>query len=218
MFEDIAQLEKEIDLFRKNILASSELVEGIKSLTETTNKQKEAFSSSTEDLLKSIETSVERITNDHKSTVKKLCKSNDEAIEDLQKNLTTDFQAKILELEKIKSSIEENESKSAERTEDQIQTYVKESERLIEEMKSVLNAQQTAYAEKLSKTEETIRGYQADTEKKYNDFVQRLESTNVDQIYKEVQSLKRSIQTKSAVLMGGVGVSIVLVILSFLLK
>ena len=41
MFEDVAQMEKEIESFRKNMLASSELVEGIAQLITETKKQKD---------------------------------------------------------------------------------------------------------------------------------------------------------------------------------
>jgi hypothetical protein len=48
MFKDVAEMEREIETFRKNVVASSELVEGISQLTAETMKQKESFSASTE--------------------------------------------------------------------------------------------------------------------------------------------------------------------------
>ena len=39
MFEDIAQMENEIEEFRNNILASSESIKGITDLTEATKQQ-----------------------------------------------------------------------------------------------------------------------------------------------------------------------------------
>ncbi len=167
MFEDITQMEKEIETFRSNIIASSELVESITNLTDAVKQQEESFNSSSKAIIKSL----------------------------------TD-------------SEKEFDSKS----EEQIKQYKDISKQTIEEMKSNLSSLQTSYADKLHQTEEIIISYQKETESKYSDFVKKLEETNVDQIYKEVQDLKKSIQTKFMILMAGTGAAVIATIISIIIR
>ena len=124
MFEDIVQMEKEIEEFRQNILASSELVKGISELTNAVKKQNEAYSKAMEDASKSAD--------------------------------------------------------------DQIAKIVSEGEHIVSELKIVSTEQQNAFDGKLHQTEEAIAAYQKDAESKYAAFVQRLEATNVDQLFQEL--------------------------------
>ena len=158
MFEDIAQMEKEIETFRKNIAASSELVEGISQLTEATKQREESFSASTDSLIKRIDACILQIKEDHASALQALNNENSSTINTLQKNLLSEQSSRLAELERIKSELEN---------------------------------MQASYAEKLTQTELIIKEYQKNAEQQYNDFVHRLETTNVDQIFKEVQELKQ---------------------------
>ena len=72
MFEDIAQMEKEIEEFRKNIVASSEFIKGISDLTEATKKQKESVDSSSDALVKKLDACIEQFRADHNSALQAL--------------------------------------------------------------------------------------------------------------------------------------------------
>lgn len=294
MFEDVAQMEKEIETFRKNVVASSELVEGINGLTEATRQHKETYSAATEDLIKKIDACIAEIKTDHEAALRTLSSNNDAALTALQKNMaaevetrmselqqiksalenlqasyaerlqrnettireyesrfdnsveqiktdheaalralsdridsamaeqheksTKDLADKMAEIEKIKASIEEYQAQAAKKADEQVQQLVEDCERLITEMKTELASQQSAHVEKLQHAEQTIGGYQTAAEEKYDEFVKRLESTNVDQIFKEVQDLKQSIQLKFMILMGGIGAAIVVSVIGLILK
>lgn len=294
MFEDVAQMEKEIETFRKNIVASSELVEGIAGLTEATRLHKESYVAATAELLRKIDDSiiaikadheaalltlsgnndaaitsfqknmaeeqatrmaelqhiksaleslqasyaerlqqtecaireyqgklsdcVGQIKADHEATLKALSERVDAAISDVQKKSADDLAARIKEINGIRAAIEENQAQTTKKTDEQIQRLIRECERLIAEMKSELASQQAAYSERTHQTEQAIREYQNDAEKKYKEFVNRLETTNVDQIYKEIQDLKKSIQMKFMILMGGIGVAMVVSVIGLILK
>ncbi len=294
MFEDVAQMEKEIETFRKNVVASSELVEGINGLTEATRQHKETYSAATEDLIKKIDACIAEIKTDHEAALRTLSSNNDAALTALQKNMaaevetrmselqqiksalenlqasyaerlqrnettireyesrldnsveqiktdheaalralsdridsamaeqheksTKDLADKMAEIEKIKASIEEYQAQAAKKADEQVQQLVEDCERLITEMKTELASQQSAHVEKLQHTEQTIGGYQTAAEEKYDEFVKHLESTNVDQIFKEVQDLKQSIQLKFMILMGGIGAAIVVSVIGLILK
>lgn len=218
MFEDVAQMEKEIETFRKNIVASSELVEGIAGLTEATRLHKESYVAATAELLRKIDDSIIAIKADHEATLKALSERVDAAISDVQKKSADDLAARIKEINGIRAAIEENQAQTTKKTDEQIQRLIRECERLIAEMKSELASQQAAYSERTHQTEQAIREYQNDAEKKYKEFVNRLETTNVDQIYKEIQDLKKSIQMKFMILMGGIGVAMVVSVIGLILK
>jgi ethanolamine utilization cobalamin adenosyltransferase len=316
MFEDINEMEREIETFRKNVIASSELVEGISRLTAETKKQKESFSTSTEELLHRLDDCLTQFKSDHEAALRTLSNSNDATIKKLQKNLSSEQQARITELDRIQAEFKANQADAIEKAEiqqnafinklletesvikgcqlttetkyaesiskldacvaqfrsdhdaalhtlrdsnnaaietfqknlsadqetwiaelqqiktalescqaeaikeadEQIHLLTNECDCLIAEMKTELAIQQNTYAEKLQKTEQVIRGYQFTAEQKYKEFINHLETTNVDQIFKEVQDLKKSIQMKYAMLLCGIGLTLVVSLLSILLK
>ena len=55
-------------------------------------------------------------------------------------------------------------------------------------------------------------------EKKYADFLNRLETTNVDQIFQSCEQMKKSLETKLLFVAGGVGVAVILTVISFFIK
>ena len=218
MFEDITQMEKEIETFRKNIVASSELVKGITDLTEATKQQRDSFTVSSDTLVKKLDACILQFKADHDESLQKLKNIDAAAIEELQQSITTDMQEWISNLEKVKAAIEFCEASATQKSDEQIKAFTNEGGRLIYEMQTTISLQQTAYSEKLYQMEEIIRGYQAEVESKYKSFVQQLESTDVDQIFKEVQDLKKSIQTKFVLLLTGVGMAVLTTILSIIFK
>lgn len=247
MFEDVAEMEREIDTFRKNVVASSELVEGISRLTAETKQQKESFSASAEELLKKLDDCIVQFKSDHESALRTMGESNESMIATHQKNLTAEQQAILSDLEKTRAemqkyladssaqadtqiralsatsdkfadSIREEAEKNQAQSLEQRKQFNADCDRVIAETKSVLETQQKAFAESLQQTENVIKGYQADAESKYAEFINCLETTNVDQIFKEVQDLKKTIQTKFAILIGGVGLTLLAVILSLFIK
>ena len=94
MFEDIAQMEKEIEEFRNNIVASSELIKGITELTEATKKQKEAFDSSSEVLVKKMDACIEQFKADHNSALQSLETKNAATIDELKQAIAANMEAK----------------------------------------------------------------------------------------------------------------------------
>lgn len=225
MFEDVAQMEKEIETFRKNIAASSELVEGILQLTEVTRQQKEAMDASTEELVKKIDSCILQIKKDNDAALKELGSSNESALSMLEGNMAAqqnriaaDFQARVAEIDKIRGSLAAIQDEAAKQSEEKLSHLTAECERLISEMKAVIGEQQIIYTAKLSQTESAIKDYQEDAEKKYKDFIYRLETTNVDQLFRELQDLKKSIQFKFVILISGIGAALAAAILGIVIR
>lgn len=218
MFEDITQMEKEIETFRNNIIASSELVEGIADLTEATKLQKDSLENSTQSLINKLDECIKQFKVDHNESLQTLSSNNSAEIEKMQQTITADMQKWIASIEVIKEAIKSNEDSTIKKNDEQIKSFVSESERIIEDMKSAISALQDTYIDSFKQAELAIQSYQSDAESKYNSFVQRMETTNVDQIFKEVQDLKKSMQTKFIIEMVGIGVAIVAAILSIVIK
>lgn len=74
------------------------------------------------------------------------------------------------------------------------------------------------YAKKLDEESSLLKELISKLEHKYSEFIQTLENTNVDRLFAELQDMKKSINIKFAFLFSGVGITIVLTLLSFLIK
>ncbi|WP_294411280.1 hypothetical protein [uncultured Ruminococcus sp.] len=218
MFDDINQIEKEIEEFRNNILASSNLVKGISDLLEVVKNQSNSFSSSSNQLIEKLDNCIKQFKDDHDASLQTLSSNNSIEIEKLHKNLVSDMNNWVSDLDKIKDTIVQCEAATIQKNDEQIKKYVSETDNIIEKTKSLLLSHQDLYFEKLRLTEETIKEYQKTTQNQYNGFIERLGTTNVDQIINEVHDLKKDIQTKFAFLMAGVGAAIVLSIISIIIK
>lgn len=218
MFEDITQMEKEIETFRNNIIASSELVEGIANLTEAAKSQKDSLDNSTRSLINKLDECIRQFKADHDESLQTLSSNNSAEIEKLQQTIAADMQKWISGIEVIKEAIKSNEETTIKKNDEQIQSFVSATERIIEDMKSTISALQDGYISSLKQAENAINTYQNDAENKYNSFVQRMESTNVDQIFKEVRDLKKSMHTKFIIEMVGIGGAAAAAILSIIIK
>ena len=66
----------------------------------------------------------------------------------------------------------------------------------------------------LSATEKRVEELSQQLEAKYNAFVGKLESTNMDQLYKYCQDMNKSINTKLGIALGGIAVAVIASIIS----
>ena len=82
----------------------------------------------------------------------------------------------------------------------------------------VIRTAQKEHLDRLTQIETAITATKDELDKKYKAFLEKLESTNMDQIFKVCQEMKKSIETKLLLLTGGVGIAIILMIVSFIIK
>jgi DNA repair exonuclease SbcCD ATPase subunit len=206
--EEIEKAEIRQNAFIQKLQETENVIRGYQSTAET--KYSEYISK--------LDTCVAQLRSNHEAALRTLSDSNDATIRALQKNMSAEQNTRIAELEKIQTALERCQAETAKKSDEQIHQLTSECERLISEMKIELATQQTAYTEKMQQTEQVIRGYQSTAEQKYDEFINRLETTNVDQIFKEVQNLKKSIQTKFIILIGGIGALLAVSIISIIIK
>ncbi|MFE8700899.1 hypothetical protein ACFYKX_09750 [Cytobacillus sp. FJAT-54145] len=225
MLESIDQLEKEIETFHQNVLASNEFNQLISSLLEQIKKQKEEFSHSSTDLLEKISTSTITIQEHNKRALDELIRTihsqtsdlsvqSSNVIEQLKEVPATTEQKNEVLREHVTSSVRELENLI-----NSLPDQVKSANSIVmgEEL-AKFKAEQDRYFSELGKVEETISAYKTELETKHSAFLRKLESTNIDQIYKLAQETKDSMNKRFTFLFSGLGVTILLIIVSFFIK
>lgn len=225
MLETIEQLEKEIETFHQNVAASNELNQLISTLIEQIKKQKEEFSHSSTDLLKRISTSTITIQEHNKQSIDELIRT----IHSQTSDISVQSNHVIEQLKEVPATTEQKN----EVLRDHVTSSVRELERLInsipDQVKSAnsivmgeelakFKAEQDRYLSELGKVEETVSAYKTELEMKHAAFISKLESTNIDQIYKLTQETKDSMNKRFTFLFAGLSVIIVLMIVSFFIK
>ena len=88
---------------------------------------------------------------------------------------------------------------------------VKVSEETIAAFKTINND----YAKYLNDVTVLLKEVSSQIELKYDHFIKRLENTNIGGLFAEVQDMKKTINNKFNILFAGIGVAIVLTIVSF---
>lgn len=177
MFDNIAQIEKEVQEFRTNILASKELLQHLEDLTGAVNKEHEVLVKEMTDLQASVERHTTDNTQRVSASVDSLLKGHEKAAD----NLATEIHATVENLR---------------------QGNAEDLSRLQAEVSAAAN-----------KNLENLRA----VSKKYDDFLVKIESSNLEHIYEYCVKLERSINQKFMVLGVGIGVTAVLAILSIIL-
>ena len=134
MIENIEQLEKEIEEFQKNILASTQLVEVLQRTNKTIQQQQKSFDADTKALLKKYDEQL-------KQTTDQLRAHSDESVAQLTKELT-DTQGKILS-DAVHEIAASNEYVSAQ---------LQENTKLITDAQASLQGKYTSFMETLEET------------------------------------------------------------------
>lgn len=237
MFQNIEELEKQVKEFQKNILASSEFIKGVQNLTNMVESQQTQFDKDSKDMLSAIETYtkyvkeqtdllIKSITEQTSKEADEFAKSNNELIakvkassEELTKFVADQVSAKSKEITDANSDIIKGiESRFVEYEKslgllfDRVKAdNVKISEDAIAAFRTI----NQEYGKKLDDESALLKDLISKLEVKYNDFIQKLENTNVDRLFVELQEMKKSINSKFTLIFAGVGVTIVLTIISF---
>lgn len=196
MFQNIDELEKQVKEFQQNILASEEFVKGIQNLTEMVRTQQSEFDTSSKEMLISVETYTKHIKEQTDAKAKEVIESNSSFIKE--------FECRFIEYEKsLELLFDKVRADNMKVTEDTISAF-----------KSI----NQDYAHKIDAESVLLKQLLSQLEIKYNEFIQKLENTNVDRFFAELQDLKKTINSKFTLLFAGVGMAIVLMIISFLVK
>jgi len=83
---------------------------------------------------------------------------------------------------------------------------------------NIINESQQDYLLKIEESNTAINQCQEELNRKYEAFLVKLESTNIDQMFKVCQEIKKSMNTKILILSVGVGSTIALMIVSLFIR
>lgn len=272
MFESVEQLEKEVQEFRQNILASSELIKSIEGLIAATKAQKDSFASESSELLTKMDAHTEALKTSYAEALSKMVKENSKLVSDLSSKgesllremqgipdevdkrnsaiaaqfetkggailqdmqaiseavdkrnaaLAADFQKCSADLksqtEMLIAQLQAEISKFSKRCDELLLSVQSSNDAHLSNVIKEMQASQKAYIEKLEATDVSIRHCEAEISEKYLDFLAKLESTNIDQMFKMCQEMKSSMDRKFIMLFVGVGASLALMIVSLFIR
>ena len=171
MFENVDQLEREVREFQENILASKELVRNLEQLVVAAKAQQEQLVKSTDDLLRSIPTSVEGKNSALRAEIQ-------QAADRMQADSNAAVNKAISEVQRAHQQ----------------------------------------HIEQLTSVETQMKKVETDLIVKYTDFVAKLEASNMDKIFTMCEDIKKTVNSKFAILLAGVGLSVVLAVVALFVK
>lgn len=189
MFESVEQLEKEVKDFQKNILASSELIKSLENLIAATKAQKEEFAATSSELISKMDSHTDALRESYEEALAKLVNENRILIKEL-----------IAKDDELLQSVNTN------------------SKTHLANFVETLNTAQQTYIQRIEAADVSIKHCEAEINRKYQEFLIKLESTNVDQMFKLCQDIKKSMDTKLLLLSVGVGASLILIIVSIFIR
>lgn len=214
MLTTIADLEKEIDEFHKNVTASNKLVSLIDSMRGTLKELSFVLGQRADALQQLIDALPNDIKSGNDGLIKQMLdsfsaeqKKYEHALESAQKN----YAEKLAETEKVVISIPEELKKD---NESALAGQVELLKKVQDSYGATLKESQAGF---VSQSEVFIKAAQelSAIGEKHHAFLEKLESTNMYQIYKYCQDMNKSLNTKLVILIGGVAVAITLTIVSF---
>lgn len=240
MFQNIEELEKQVKEFQKNILASSEFIKAIQTLTSMVESQQTEFDKDSKDMLSAIETYTKYVKEQTELLIKSITEHTSEEADDFAKSNEELIEKVKASSEELTKFVADKITEKAKEVTDANSDLIKEFENRFVEYENSLGllfdrieadnvkisedailafrAINQEYGKKLDDESSLLKELVSKLEVKYNGFIQKLENTNVDRLFVELQDMKKAINGKFALLFVAVGVAIALTIASFFIK
>ena len=195
MLTDIETLQKEIETFHKNVKYSNELTALLSNIISALSDEAKLF----DERVKALEASVAATPEQLKSGNQDLIQQTLDNINRAKSDYETALRGYLDELKAVPKSISDTNNA-------QYNDFFDSVKKEYGEYVAVLRESQ-AKMEKIS----------TELDNKYNAFLAKMESTNMDQIYKVCQDMDKKINTKLTMILAGVAVAVVLSVISFFL-
>jgi len=207
MFENIEQLEKEVEEFQQNILTSAEFIKKMDGIIATVTAQERSYTARSSELTSKIDSYADTI---HASQAEALIK------------LITEFKKSVSELievaNTVNSSLQAQSEAFTSRYEDFLHSMSELNQTQLSHTAELISTSQKEYLRRIEETDVSIKHCESELIRKYEDFLAKLESTNVDQMFKVCQEIKKSMDTKILILSIGLGASILLMVVSLFIR
>lgn len=200
-------------------------IAGFSSIQESYVQRVDSFEQSTQQSVTAIAESSEDFKATTQSAVKEMEAANQTHLEIAVKSLTDAQNEHTTRID----SFEQSTRQSVDTIVKQSEAFKSTTQNAVDELKSsnkkqtdtfleVQSQKQQEYLQHLETVKAEIDEMEKQLQKHYALFLEKLETTNISNIANEIQELKKSLNTKFAVIMGGIGVAIVLVVVTLLLR
>ena len=216
----IEELEREIDLFKQNIVSSNEMVDLLQNILNQIKAQNQLFDSQSNELMSKMEgipEILEKANTDSNNIIQKDISKVDsfsarqkiyiDTLEQVEsqikqfieqsgiqvKSFKSDAESLTERVEKIPAKIEERNDANSKKINSDIQAEFAD---VLEKFKS----QQDKYIESIHETTESINSCESELKNKYQEYLDTLEKTNVSAIYDISQQLKKQFSVKMTIL------------------
>ena len=225
MFEDITALEKEVQEFQKNILASKELVGSLQSIAAEAKAQSASFEQASAQLGNCIRDAVKDIETQSDQQIAKAVAQITEAeraYEERARELEQQAQTRYEEADGKIGAAVDRISQATDQFDQQVQTALTQLEehndRITSDALAKISEAQVAYETRVQEAENSITAKYQELLSKFESLTQKLESVNRDETADLCRKISSSINVKFGILLVGIGASLALVIYSILMK
>lgn len=195
MLTDIETLQKEIETFHKNVKYSNELTALLSNIISALSDEAKLF----DERVKALEASVAATPDQLKSGNQDLIQQTLDNINRAKSDYETALRGYLDELKAVPKSISDTNNA-------QYNEFLASVKKEYGDYVAVLRESQTKM-EKIC----------TELDNKYNAFLAKMESTNMDQIYKVCQDMDKKLNTKLTMILAGVAVAIFLAVVAIVL-
>lgn len=227
MFENIEQLEREVQEFRKNILASSELVASFERMIAQIKEQTKVFEDASKAMTDAIGQQIAAVTAQSTANAEASERNAQMLSEQIDRMSVSDEQRMVKQSEGFVQATKVLETAIGQKTEEFGEKVDSTLEEQINKLTAANQAQirialdtmektKREFAEKCDEASRSFVSIQADLNARYEQVLTKLEAANVSETVRLSKSIIKSINVKFGILLTGTIASIVLAVLAFI--
>lgn len=195
MLTDIETLQKELETFHNNVKQSNELSSLLSNIITALNNEEKMFA----EKMKALEDTVSSVPEQLKTGNQDLIQRTLDEINRAKTEYENTVKNYLSVLETLPKTISDN------------------SEEQYTQFLSSVKKEHGDYVEVLREAQAKIDKMNSELENKYNAFLAKMESTNMDQIYKVCLDMDKKINNKLTLILVGVAAAIILSIVAIIL-
>lgn len=235
MLTDIETLQKEIETFHNNVKYSNELTALLSNIISALNNEEKLF----EERIKALESTVATTPDQLKTGNQDLIQQTLNNINSAKSDYETALRNYLDELKAVPKMISDKNDKQYNsfltEVKKENEKYLSVLQSLLEDIKSIpqiitdknnvqyeefvtsVRKEYGDYVAELRETQTKMEKISTELDNKYNAFLTKMESTNMDQIYKVCLDMDKKINNKLTILLIGTAVAIVLSVVAIIL-
>ena len=235
MLTDIETLQKEIETFHNNVKYSNELTALLSNVISALNNEEKLFDERIKSLEATFAASPDELKKGNQDLIQQTLDNINRVKSDYENALRNYLDELKLVPKMISDKNEEQYNSFLTELKKENEKYVSVLQSSLEDIKAIpkiisdksviqfeefltsVKKEYGDYVAVLRETQTKMEKISADLDSKYNAFLAKMESTNMDQIYKACIDMDKKINNKLTLLLVGVAVAIVLSVVAIIL-